>query len=496
MAINIYKHNSRSFFDVYNALVQAYPRKPTWLFQEMAGLFDFQSELMNRIATDILYPQTRESAYAFAASCDYYPSEAEGAAITVTFTLNSAMSKLLLKGYQISGISPSTGKMVYYEIEEDAGSGGTDTIIVDARQQRTSTDIPLFSIKDSQDFKDYPVDGYTNIVRNSFSLKIEDQIWTRVDNFDTSLPTSRHFMLIYQSSGKVRVRFGDNKTGLKPTVNSTVFGTFAVTQGAAGKMDANTVTINAGNDGSIKSITHPGSEGGMDPEPVSSIIKSARDNVRLREIVWSKEDLEIAAKASDPRVLKALGFPGEGTAAIHIVPAGGGVPSAGLLSIMENYVEARTQFGSLPIVGVVPAYVPINVTATTTVRSGFDPVTVQNLVNFALIMTVAANDNEMIEYYEGFGIDLCRTNIINPLFGLGFVEADNPALEYIIQKWISVLGEREYREWGQALEIGELWVMGDSLYVYGSDIFSLVSPTSNVPVTNSEIIAKGTIVVT
>src|SRR5574343_691958 len=95
MVNNIYKHNSRSFYDVYNALVTAYPRKPTWVWNEMAALFDFQSELMNRIATDIMYPITRESAYAFAQKCGYTPIGADGATDTLTITLNASMTKTL-----------------------------------------------------------------------------------------------------------------------------------------------------------------------------------------------------------------------------------------------------------------------------------------------------------------------------------------------------------------------------------------------------------------
>ena len=125
---NIFKHNSRSYFDVYNALVQAYPNKPTWMFKEMGGLFDFQSELQNRIATDILYPQTRESAYSFAARCDYAPSEASAATSELTITLTGAMAKTIDIGDQFGGISTATGKVVIFEVTAATTSSGTDTV--------------------------------------------------------------------------------------------------------------------------------------------------------------------------------------------------------------------------------------------------------------------------------------------------------------------------------------------------------------------------------
>ncbi len=496
MPVNIYKHNSRSFFDVYNALVQAYPRKPTWLFQEMAGLFDFQSELMNRIATDILYPQTRESAYAFAATCDYDPVEADGSVDTITFTLNSAMAKTLPIGYQVSGISPSTGRMVYYELTEDASSGGTATITANAKQKRTNTDVALFAIENSDDFKDYPIDGYTNIIKDDFSITIDGDTWTRVDNFDNSTSTDKHFMLIYQSSGKSRIRFGDGVTGLKPTVNSTVYATFSVTQGLAGRVDAGVITINSGGDSDVQSVTNAGSSGGNDAETVASIIRNARGSVRLRDIVWTKEDLEIAARSSSSSVQKALGIPGVGAASIHIVPSGGGVPSAGLITIVEDYVQALTQFGALPITGVAPNYIDVSPTATYSTRTGFVEATVGDLIEFGLTLVTSSFDNQIIEHYQDNGIDSTRENVINVIWSWAFTEDENIALQFVIDKWISMLGDREYREWGQPLEVGDLWVMGNSLYEYGVDVFSLTSPTVNQATAVDEIISTGTVTVT
>jgi len=494
--VNLYKHNARSYYDVYNPLVAAYPRKPTWVFKEMGGLLDHQSELQNRIATDILYPQTRESAYSFAASCDYDPTEADGAIDTLTITLSSAMTKTLAIGYKVRGISPSTGKMVDYETTAAGVSGGTSSITVAAKQKKTVANRIIATILNSDDFYDYPVDGYTGIIRTTFSLVINSVTWTRVDDFDDSSPTDTHFQLIYQSSGKSRIRFGDGITGAKPAINSSVYATFETTLGLKGRMDAGTVTINAGNDPDITAVTNAGSTGGNDAESIASIIRNARGSVRLRDMVWSEEDLEIAARSSSSSVQKALGLPGTGAASIHIVPSGGGAPGAGLVTTVETYVQALTQFGAMPITGVTPNYVAVNATATATIRTGFNSATVLNLVRFALTLTTSAFDNQVLEYHYDNGIDATRTNVINIIWAWNFVENDNAALEFIIDKWIVLLGDREYRQWGQDLEVGDLWIMGNSLQPYGVDIFAISSPTTNVAAAVDEIIATGTITVT
>jgi hypothetical protein len=212
-------------------------------------------------------------------------------------------------------------------------------------------------------------------------------------------------------------------------------------------------------------------------------------------MVWSQEDLEIAARSSSSSVQKALGLPGTGAASIHIVPSGGGVPSAGLLTTVETYVQALTQFGAMPITGVAPNYVAANVTATATIRTGFVSATVLDLVAFALTLVTSEIDNQVIEYWRDNGIDATRINVINVLWSWAFTEDENPALEYIIQKWVSLLGDREYREWGQDLEVGDLWIIGNSLQEYGVDIFSISSPTSNIAAASDEMISTGTITV-
>jgi len=496
MAIqNLYKHNARAYYDVFLPLTLAYPQKPTWLFHEMSGMFDHQSEIQNRIATDILYPITRESAYSFADICDYAPVEADGATAALTITLTSAKAKTLAAGYQVGGISLATGQIVIYELTAEGNSGGTSTITVASKQKQSFEDKGLF-VTATGDFLDYPIDGYLNIIRDTISLIIDGDTWTRVNNFDDSSSTDKHFILIYQSSGKTRIGFGDGVTGAKPTSGLTVYGDFAITKGLPGRMGAGLLIINVGNDPDILSITNAESVGGNDSEGVNAIIRNARSSVRFKDVVWSQEDLEIAARASSSQVVKALGFPGVGEAGVHIVPSGGGTAGGGLLSDVGDYVKARTQFGAMPITASTAAYKVVNITATTTVRPGFVGATVRHLVAFALSLATMANDNEIIEYYADWGIDACRTLVINSLFAYAFTEYENEALEIVILKWIDLLGTREYRQWEQPLEIGVLWSMGDCLYDYGSDIFSLTTPAANVTPAADEIINVGTVTVT
>lgn len=492
-----FKQSARSFFDLYNALVAAYPDKPDFLFTEDAGQFEHQSELVNNIATDILNPFTRESAYGFASRCDYAPLEADGCTVTLTITLNSAMAKTLPIGYQVGGISQATGEMVLFELTAVGNSSGTDTITVAAKQQESHSSIPLGSIDSAEDFSDYPIDGYTGIIKSSISLSIASLAWTRVDNYDASLSTDRHFVLLYQSSGKSRIQFGDGTTGLKPTIGTSITGSFKTTKGTLGRMGAATITVNVGGDADILSVTNASAtSGGNDSESVASIVRNSRANVRLKNILWSVQDLEFAATQASSSVVKALGIPGVGTAIIHIIPSGGGVPSGPLETTVHDYAVALTQFGAMPLTVSAPNYDTVNITGTASVRSGFVSATVKNLVEFGLTLVSCAFDIEIMEYYDDHGIDACRTDKINSIWSWAFAAAENDALEFIILKWREMLGDRTAREWEQPLEVGDLWEMGNGLREFGVDIFALTAPTTNTVPSALYIIDTGTCTIT
>jgi hypothetical protein len=492
---NIFKHTSRSYYDVYNAFISAYPNKPTWIFKEMSGLFDFQSELMNRIATDILYHKTKESAYAFAASCDYDPVEADGATVELTITLNEAMEKTLDIGYQVGGRSTSSGTTIIYELLA-AGTSVGDTISVNAKQKETITDYLIGTIENTDDFYDYPINGYTGIIKSSISLLVGSITWTRVDNFDNSSSTDTHFQLIYQSGGKARIRFGNGITGKKPAINSSIYGTFEVTKGLSGRLSSEEITINVGQDNDISSITNNyDTSGGNDSESISSIIRNSRGSVRLRNMIWSEEDLETAARSTSSNVQKAKGVGGVGSATIYIVPSGGGTPPDGLKSEVDTYVTSYTQFGLMPISIEDPDYVVVDISVTATIRDGFNEATVKNLIRFAMTLISTEFDNQVIEHYEDNGIDSCREVIINRYWAWAFTSDENDALEYIIKKWKSLLGTRDYREFGQDFEVGDIWIMGNSLYSYGVDIFDVSDSPSNITVEDDQIAQTGTVTV-
>lgn len=494
----VYQHNDRGYFNIYNKLIAKYPNKPTWLFKEFGALIDFVSSLINNIALDILQPETRESAYAFADRCGYVPIEKQGTECDLTITLTGAMIKTITVGTQFGGISSTTGLYVYFEVTADAISGGTDTITAHVKQKRTYTDEIIHVTENPDEWYEISIgDEYIGILSDSISLKINSLTWDKVENLDASISTDRHFVLVYKSDGKTMILFGDGIYGMIPPSGHNVFATFSTCNGTSGEMEIGEIIDNIANDVDILSVTNISeTSGGSDEESIPSIIRNSRISIRSKNIIWSIEDLEYQARQGSTQVIKAHGISGAGQASLHIVPSGGGVPSAPLKTSVQSFCEAKTQFGLMPITMFDPTYININITADISVITGFVPATVQDLVEFAMTLATSSFDNEITEYYDQYGISKTRTGKINIIWAWAFTEQEEEALDYIINKWKSLLGSRDMREWGQDGEVGMLWQFGDSLESYGVDLFDLTSPVANTAVGIDEIAQTGTVVIT
>ena len=499
MIISIFKHTARTFLDIFNAFKEAFPKKPDFLFKDIAGLFDLISDMINNAATDLLSPFTREGAFSRANLSSYDPIQANGATTPITITLNSPIAKVLPIGYQVSGLSTS-GTLNTFELTTAGDSGGTDTITAPVTQKKTITDRVIGTIPASAEFIEIPIDGFLNIIKTSISLTIAALTWTRVDNFDDSGSADRHFVLIFQSSGRVRILFGDGVNGEIPPATQEVTATFSVTNGLKGRMDVGEINLNTGGDTDIASVTNlAATDGGNNAESVSSIVRNSQKNARLRNAAFTVEDIELLARKADSSVIKALAIPGVGTASGQIVPSSGGQPSGALITTVTDFVRASTLFGLLPYNIVATDFKAVNIAFEYVVRSGFVASKVEDLLEFAMTIATSARDNMTLEDFDDNGIDSARTNIINVVYPLsgtwGFVQADNDALTKIIESYRSTLDTGvPHRLFGATFEFGSIFIIGESLFDFGVRTFNATDPTGNVVTDNAEqIIDTGTL---
>lgn len=489
-----YQLAKRSETDIYLELKTKYPNKPDWLFNEHARLYGMKSELTNIIANDIIDPKTRRSAYMFAKKRSYEPVEADGATTQIVFTLREAMNKTLPVGYRVGGQSSVSSQFVKYELTSAASSGGTNTITATGKQKETFTEVSIGMVESTADFYEHPIDGYKGIIKTSIRIWIDDIEWFRRDYLYEADSDDRVFAVSYDDYGIMWLIFGDNKTGSKPLSKSEIRASFECTNGLAGRVEAGDIRNNLGNDSDIISVTCEASSGGNDAEAVASIKRNAVKTYRLRDAVFTLEDCEIAALKASSNVVKAKAIRGDQTLAIHVIGAGGGTISPDELTYVSEYVQALTAFGD-EIVHVFNAQKQTeNIVASISARAGYNKTLVANLCQFALYLVSSSWDVQILDLYDDRGISATRELLINPI-GYSFSRSDEGALDYILKMWRKLLGDREFRGWGQKLSEADLLAMAKGLVDFGLQSISMTNPTNDIECISDMYIIDGNVTV-
>lgn len=493
--MNSYPLSKRTYSDIYNELKKKYPNKPDWVFVELARLYALKSDLTNIIANDIINPKTRRSAYMFAKKRSYEPVESDGATTSLTLTLKETMSKTLGKGYKVGGQSSVSGKFVYYELTSDASSGGTGSIAAQAKQKITHTQVNLGTIESNDDFLEFPLDGYSGIIKNSLSIWIDGVKWSRIDYLYEAEPSDKVFSVSYDDKGLLWLKFGDGVSGAKPDIQSVVTGSFECTEGLDGRVEAGDLTYNAGGDSDIISLTCTASSGGNDPESVAAIKRNAVKTYRLRDAVFTLEDCEQAALQASSNVVKAFAIRGDQTLTIYVVGAGGGEISADELTTISEYVQSYTAFEDETVLIYNALIQNQNIVGVAYPRSGYNGETIAQYVRFALFLASCPYDIQILDKYADSGVSVTR-ELINTLDEFDFSDDDEDAIKYIITKWEELLGDNPYRDWGQALSEGDLYALVKGLVPYGLQKFIMSNPTGDIDCATSSYIINGVVTVT
>lgn len=507
----IIKSYFRSKNEVINALKTAYPDVPDYLFVEFGTLYENNGDLLNLVATDLFNPFSRRAAYGFASQAGYVPVEKDGATTTLTILLKSAKAKTLPVGYQVGGLS-SSNVFNIYELTAVGDSGGTDTIVVNAKQKRTYESESIGVIQNNDDFYEIIIanNQFIGIIKSTAKIFIDSIEWTRMSNLDLSGPTDKHFEMFYLHNGYAVVRFGDDVTGMKPPVNGIVTATIEVTNGTLGQMSSNSINQNIGQDSDIDSISHPTTTGGNDPEAIRNIIVNAIRQTRLRGVVFTLADVEAFAESESSvsgSVARAICTPGTGNKIgvpqLQVITGDLSPLSSGDQTTLINEIKDKSPLESYIVDILSGNFYNVTVTAVTTARSGYTKSTVDKLVLFGIAMCAIPIDGLIIGQWLDNGADYIRTNYVNTtfntLYGLSMPDQIengvdlNEGIDFVISEWIDLLGSEIQRQEGQILELADLYTMVNELYRFGLNTVSISSPSGDVTPGATQIIYANTI---
>lgn len=222
--------------------------------------------------------------------------------------------------------------------------------------------------------------------------------WEMVETFAYSGPNDPHYKVILDDSNAPVVIFGDGQFGMKPPLNGLITGSYYITKGEAGNIDANSITYIP----SVVSSAEPlavasnpyRAAGGSNYEDFVMLKDHVPLSIRTLGQAISAQDYEDVTKLS-PGVDKAkVNYLCGKFLEIYITPDGGGVASEALLDqTYQNLLKKKILASRIT---VLPAYtVEINLTADITGRKSFNQNDINDQVTRAIISAYNYNTSDI-----------------------------------------------------------------------------------------------------
>ncbi len=241
-----------------------------------------------------------------------------------------------------------------------------------------------------------------DVADGSVSAKVDVITYTAQETFAFSLPASTHFIAGLDEETKMVVKFGDGVNGIIPPSGDAITASYYVTLGADGNVGAGKITT------LLSSITVPGAEvitvsnalsatGGAPFEDLAKLQKRIPLSIRTKYRAVTKQDFIDLSELVGGVERAGVKFDCEVDPFVNvfIVPEGGGLASAGLITDVTNYLSERkiiTTKIKVQSTGVVEIIITVNVTAL----PGFSNAAVKSDVEDAILELFEAQ-NQLIE---------------------------------------------------------------------------------------------------
>lgn len=396
-----------------NLLLQLYAFVADLLFYYM----DSQAR-ESRITTAV----QRKNLLALAKLLGYKPKGAQAATATETFTLAAPpVGNVTIPAGYLVRTADVTDPVAFQLLSAVIIAAASDPPTANGTVENSQSEVELFEAT-GQGNQQCPL-PFTPYIDNTALPSAGNGSFTQVDNFLSSGPSDRHFVVVVDQNDKATVVFGNGVNGALPTGTITI--PYKTGGGSLGNVDKNTLvksdgglTDQFGNPVRL-TVTNPAqASGGVDRETVAEIRQNAPASLRVVNRTVSREDFVINARrvAGVARALMLTSDedPGveENTGLLYVVPAGGGAPSEILKAAVKTMVTVTYPSTLTFKVDVRdPVYQTVNVSTIVYLAKDATAATVRAQIRAALrdFFAISLSDGSPNPAI-GFGADFLDAN--------------------------------------------------------------------------------------
>lgn len=286
------------------------------------------------------------------------------------------------------------------------------------------------------------------VLQETLVVVINDEPWTRVDDFSQSVATSKHYRLDYNNDDTAKIVFGNGVYGMIPE-NFPIFAQYCVGGGAETNVSAiNVINVYSGGAEKIEGVTNPQAfNGGTDAETMESAKTLAPMSLKTRDRFVTVSDglTLIESTGYSSLALIQSNYFGSLSCRVMCVAKGGGNLSPANQQYIQDFLRDRSVLGSLDVKVQDVYFKPQSLTVNLSLNVGYTLDTVSPYVDTCCKMFFSECGKELSEAFTDQGIEVA-VRLVNSIFGVSFNETDEQ-----IYDMLSYLARVGYRNFGDTI---------------------------------------------
>ena len=326
------------------------------------------------------------------------------------------------------------------------------------------------------------------VLQETLVIIINNEEWTRVDNFSESVATSKHYRLDYNNDYTAKIVFGNGVYGAIPE-NFPIYAQYAVGGGADTNINTpNVINVYSGGAEKIEGVCNSTSmNGGADQESMESAKILAPASLKTRDRFVTVDDGLVLIYRTGLSSIACIqsNYYGSLSCRVQCVANGGGNLNTQNKLYIQQYLIDRSVLGSVDVRVVDTVFLAQSLTVNVSLNIGYTLQQVEPYLQICCKLFFTECGKEIIDLYESTGLSRA-VDLINQIFSTGFSPADSQI--YNMLQYLSRIG---YRKYGETIHESNLTAMISNC-VDGVNHLTLADIVFPIVVPENEITTIGT----